>query len=116
MMTNTTTIKKFEVEAVFFTIVGDIVGIFLISQNRLKQEQFHDMTNIPAMASNPTSTPALQSPPSDTSSSQISSDGSKKVTVKVTENNDGTKTYVVTTSDGNGNDVHTITSTTLALH
>ncbi len=104
-----TVTKKLEFESACFVLIGVMVGAFFIGQARSTQEQFPSLANLPAMAANPT--PTIEAP---ALSSQISPDGTKKVTMKVTPNKDGTKTYEVSTSDGDEQNMHTITSITLA--
>lgn len=104
-----TIIKQLELEAVVFVIIGAMVGAFFVNQARTNQSQFHSLTNLPANAADPTPTPT-PFVPEVTSSSQTSSDGTKKVTVKVTTNKDLTRTYDILTSDNDGSNEHAVIS------
>ena len=99
-----TTIKKLELESVFFIVLGAMVGVFFVGQAGKTQKQFHSLTNLPAMAADSAPTP-IQSEPTiepPTLSSQISPDGTKKVEMKITPSKNDSKTYEISTSDGDG--------------
>lgn len=57
--------------------------------------------------------PTADSFPQDFTVSQISPDGTKKVVLQTAFNVDNTKTYVLTTEDGDGNNLHNIFTKTL---
>jgi hypothetical protein len=95
----TTAIKKqLELDAVFFIMVGIAVGSFFVLHTKTNKPIYNPIT-IPQQQTSPTATPTVVFTPTTSSASQISSDGNKKVTVNATENEDGTKTYAVSTDD-----------------
>jgi hypothetical protein len=87
--------KPIQLEALLFFAIGAAVGLVAL--------QTHNATpvTITSKAAEPTLAPTA-APSDPTTSSQISSDGKKKVIMHVTENKDGTKTYDITTSDHEG--------------
>jgi hypothetical protein len=116
-------VKKLELDAFLFVIVGAFVGLFLITYVKNQSVQFHSNAEVPQFfTSGPTTAPTetisqtpTQSPiqksvpttvptnapslaplisllPVTSTTSQISSDGSQKVTIKTIQNRDATTT------------------------
>ena len=84
----TTALKKqLELDAVFFVMVGIAVGSFFVLYKKPNQPVYNPIT-IPQQETIPTTPPPFT--PTTSSASQISSDGTKKVVVNATENDDGT--------------------------
>jgi hypothetical protein len=110
------TIRKIvEMESIVFVLFGALVGAVLINHLKSNQQSFHSLTNLPAMAADPTpiASPTPEFVPHMITSSQTSSDGTKKVIVEAKENKDTSKTYTVSTADGDDTNMHTIITKTL---
>lgn len=90
--------RQLELETVFLISIAAVVSLFfVVYKNNNSQSKFNIISSIPSM-----SIPAEAVTPEVTVSSQISPDGTKKAIMKVTENNDGTKTYDFSTANENG--------------
>ncbi len=94
-------VKKLEIDALFFLIVGSFFGVFLVAYVKTQPVQFHTNAAISLHTTQPTTapTPTITFEPTTTNDSQISSDGSKKVVLKTIHNQDLSKTYEVSTGD-----------------
>jgi hypothetical protein len=96
-------IKTLEFDAVLFLLVGAIVGMFLVSYVKNQPVQFQ--SNAFSFSQNTTTqptntpTPTIAFEPTTITDSQISSDGTHKVILKTTTNQDQSKTYNISTSD-----------------
>lgn len=93
--------KPLEFEAILFVIIGAVVGFYFVhAQN--KPDQFANQATIYSQAAEPSKEEPLQTVPSVSPTapmSQISSDGTKKVTVQIEENTDATRTFTISTDD-----------------
>lgn len=120
-------VKKLELDALLFVIVGAFVGIFLITYIKNQPVQFHSNAEVPQLFTGtptieptplvsqiptqapatptvmptiaPTLTPLISLLPVTSSTSQISPDGSQKVTIKTIENKDATTTDEIFTGN-----------------
>jgi hypothetical protein len=96
-------VKQLELEALFFVIVGALVGMFLVSYTRSTPVQFFSNAASPVNETViPTGTPT-PSPvfiATTTTTSQISPDGTKKVMVNETKERDGSQTYALSVDSG----------------
>jgi hypothetical protein len=95
-------IKKLEIDALFFIIVGAFFGVFLVAYVRNQPVRFYSNASSTVASSEPTSipTPTVSFEPTTTAASQISPDGTHKVLLKTIHNQDLTKTYEVLANDG----------------
>lgn len=90
--------RQLELESVLLlTMTAAVSLFFVIQRNNSYQPQFSLASGVPSV-----SIQAEVVSPKVTVSSQISPDGAKKLIMKVTENNDNTKTYDFSVSDENG--------------
>lgn len=98
-------VKHLELDALFFILLGAIVGFFLLinSERTHNQKVFQNFQTIPITFTHPTPTlapsPTPEFIPTVTNQSQISSDGTKKVLLKITSNKNNTQTFELSTSD-----------------
>lgn len=90
--------RQIELETVFLITICAGISMFFVTQKNNFQPQFSIASNEPQIQ-----IPAEVVTPKITVFSQISPDGKEKVIMKVTENNDGTKTYAFSTADRDGN-------------
>lgn len=102
--------KKAEFETVSIALIAAFVGTFFLWRNNQNfwQNFRGPVTDLP-LSNNlvvPTINPFLKTE----TSSQISPEGSKKLTEKKKGNPDGTVSYTFTVSDGNGTNPHTLYS------
>lgn len=102
-----TTRHQIELESIFLISIVAASSLFFVVQ-RNNQGQFSVASAIPAIL---VSTEVIS--PKITISSQISPDGTKKVTMKVTQNTDNASTYDFSTMDENGENERLIFSKTL---
>lgn len=104
-------VKRLEMEALFFVILGAVAGLFLVAYTKSQPMQFRSNAALPVQTVplTPTATPTVAFVPTTTTTSQISSDGTKKVVVQATSNKDRSNTYTAAVDDG-----PTIFTTTLA--
>src|SRR5438067_1805023 len=95
-------IKKLEIDALFFVLVGAFFGVFLVSYVKSQPVHFYSNADSTVASSEPTSipTPTISFQQTATSDSQISPDGTHKVQLKTIHNQDLTKTYEVSANDG----------------
>src|SRR6266581_6391003 len=92
-----TTLKhQIELETVSFVAIGVVAGFFLVNHSSGHQNQFNFHANSPLIAENPL--PTLPPVQKDTVASEVSSDGTKRVIMKLTYNDDDTKTYTFLTA------------------
>jgi hypothetical protein len=91
-------IKRLEVDALLFMIVGAFVGMFLVAYVKNQPVQFHSNAFVDKTPTI-TPTPTVTFEPTTTSDSQISSDGTHKVVLRTTNNEDLSKSYELATSD-----------------
>lgn len=95
-----TTRRVIELDIFVLAIVSTFIGIFfaLYSNNK---SNIRTSFLLPAMENfqNPTPLPTQAPPPKIETSSQISPDGTKKLTMTITTNKDNSKTYAFTTSE-----------------
>ena len=114
-------LKKLEIEAILFILVGAAVGFLLLIHSRQANVQTlasNNVPNLPVIATiptaepptplpsptpSPTPTPAPIAPfiPTVANTTQISEDGTKNVTLRTIQNKNDTVTYDITTSDSN---------------
>lgn len=95
-------VKKLEIDALFFVIVGAFFGVFLLAYVKNQPVHFYSNAQAPiATTSLPTTTPkpTISFQPTTTTDSQISPDGTHKVVLKTLQNQDLTKTYEVSVND-----------------
>lgn len=105
-----------EIESLSIITIAAAVSMVVVVYNNHKQQQNFSATS-PVVENNSANAQTLPSPsplPQTDLSSQISPDGTKKVLMKTTHNADGTLTYIVSTSDGSGNNEQQIYTTTLS--
>lgn len=88
---------QIELETFFLITIVAAGSLFFVIQKNNYQPQFSLASGI-----SPVSVPAEIISPKITLSSQISPDGTKKVIMKATENNDKTKTYDFSTANRDG--------------
>lgn len=88
---------QIELESIFLVTMAAGVSLFFVMHKNNYQPQFSVASGIPTVQA-----PTEVISPKVTLSSQISPDGTKKVILKVTENNNDTKTYDFSVSDENG--------------
>ena len=95
-------VKKLELDALLFIIVGAFVGLFLVAYVKQQPVQFHSSADFSFSGAQPTitPTPTVAFEPSTTTTSQISPDGTHKVVLKTINNQDLTKTFEVSADDG----------------
>lgn len=107
--------QQLEMETIFLISLAALISIFLIVQRNNNQQKFHILSGVPAIeiTSAPTVTPTVSPIPKVAITSQVSSDGAKKVIMKVTHNADTTQTYTFSSADGSGNNEQVIFSKTL---
>jgi len=112
--------KHIELEAILFILVGAAVGYMMLVYSQHAKVQTLAVNNyptfpvigtapttipptpLPTPTATPTPTPALIAKsyiPSVSNTSQISSDGTKTVSLRTIQNNNGTSTYDITSSD-----------------
>jgi hypothetical protein len=122
-MKNMLLVKKLEIEAILFIIVGAAIGYLLLLH--MQTSNAHALSEngqqFPAVALIPSSTPPSAVPtqtptptptpaplitsapaayiPSVSTTSQISSDGTQTVTLRTIQNKDSTETFDITSSD-----------------
>lgn len=96
--------RQLELESFFLiSVVAAASLFFVVYGNNNFKSQFNIISSIP-------SAPVEVISPKVTVSSQISPDGTKKVVMKVTQNQDNTSTCDISTTDENGaNDQHIFT-------
>lgn len=95
--------KSLEIEGFILILIGAAVGSFFLFQPKISPTQTNQPIQFPvnvAEVVEPTATPTIVFTPKTSVESQISSDGTKKVEMKITENKDSTRTYDVSTGDG----------------
>ncbi len=98
--------RQVELESIFLISVVAAVSLYFVIQRN--PGQFSGPMRIAAINS------SFAAPdPAQNIFSQISPDGTKKVIMKVTQNNDGTKTYAFSVSDENGSNEQFIFAKTL---
>lgn len=102
-----TTTHKIELESIFLISVVAAVSLFFVVQ-RNSQGQFAG-SNLVASINSPIVTPM----PSQSTLSQISPDGTKEVIMRITSNQDDTKTYSIYTADSSGANEHFVFDKTL---
>lgn len=88
---------QLELETFFLLIIAAGVSLFFVMYKNNYQPQFSLASNLPSRQA-----PAEVIAPKVTLSSQISPDGTKKIILKTTENNNNTSTYDFSTADGDG--------------
>jgi hypothetical protein len=95
-------VKKLEIDALFFVIVGAFFGVFLLSYVKNQPVRFYSNAAAPVAQSLPTTppTPTISFQQTTTTDSQISPDGTHKVVLKTIQNQDLSKTYEVSVDDG----------------
>jgi hypothetical protein len=99
--------RQIELETIFLITICAGISIFFVTQKNNFQPQFSIASNEPQAQA-----PAEVVTPKITVFSQISPDGKEKVIMKVTENNDGTKTYAFSTANQEGdNEKHIFSKT-----
>jgi hypothetical protein len=98
-------VKRLEIDAIFFVIVGAFFGVFLVAY--VKNQPVHFYSNAATQTDTTTTSgptiipsPTITFQPSTSSDAQISSDGTHKVQLKTIHNQDLTKTYEVSADDG----------------
>lgn len=101
-------VKRLEIDALLFMIVGAFVGMFLVSYVKNQPVQFHSNAFVDTTAPTITPTPTITFTPTTTTESQISLDGTHKIVLKTIHNQDLSKTYELATSD-NGPAIYTKT-------
>jgi len=89
--------RQIELETFFLLVIGAGISLFFVTYKNNYQPQFSIASSMPSMQ---VSTEAVA--PKITISSQISPDGSKKLIMKTTQNNDNTATYDFSTANENG--------------
>jgi len=94
-------VKKLELDAFFFVIVGAFFGVFLIAYVRNQPVQFHSNAQEP-VANAPTTipSPTITFQPSTTNDKQISPDGAHTLLLKTIHNDDLTNTYELSADNG----------------
>lgn len=101
--------RQLELETIFLITITAVASLFFLAyRNNNSQSNFNIVSGIPSM-----SVPAEAVSPEITVSSQISPDGTRKVTMRVTENNNGTKIYEFLTADENNSGEKLIFTKTL---
>lgn len=108
----TTTRTQFEIETVSFIAFAVAVSMFFLWQNNQKYRQFPIIT--PVVNNTAEAVPTKVPEEKVDVSSQISSDGTKKLIMKTAHNNTGTLTYAFSTADGSGDNEKEIYTTTLS--
>jgi hypothetical protein len=95
-------VKKLEIDALLFMIVGAFVGMFLVVYVKHQPVRFYSDAAAPVAAELPTTapTPTVSFQTTTTTSSQISSDGTHKVNLTTIHNQDLTNTYEVSADGG----------------
>jgi hypothetical protein len=94
-------VKKLEIDALLFMIVGAFVGMFLVVYVKQQPVRFYSSAAAPvASAPTITPTPTVSFQPTTATTSQISSDGTHKVNLKTIHNQDLTNTYEVSADNG----------------
>ena len=101
-------VKKLEIDALLFMIVGAFVGMFLVVYVKQPVRFYTDAapvaTALPTLTPTPSSgsvaMPTISLQQTTTTTSQISSDGTHKVNLKTIHNQDLTNTYEVSADDG----------------
>lgn len=110
-------IKKqtLELESIAVLILTVAMSLFFVVWKNKHQPQFHVISSLPRQTITPTpsSIPLASLIPADTVTAQTSSDGTKKLSMKVTPNNDKTKTYTFSTADGFGMNEQVVFTKTL---
>lgn len=101
---------QIELESIFLLTAVAAVSLFMVVQRNNYQPQFTLASGLPSISAQ-----AEVIVPKITIFSQISPDGLKKVIMKVTENNDNTKTYNITTADENGTNEQFVFTKTLDM-
>ncbi|MBI2074444.1 MAG: hypothetical protein HYT83_01260 [Candidatus Levybacteria bacterium] len=95
---------QIEVETIFFVFVAAFLGAFFAwNSNKSFREQFR--VSIPITDENKTQnviSPTVNPIIKVDTASQLSPDGTKKLVMKATHNNDGTVNYIFTTADQSG--------------
>ncbi|OGG12685.1 hypothetical protein A3D77_04175 [Candidatus Gottesmanbacteria bacterium RIFCSPHIGHO2_02_FULL_39_11] len=107
---------QIEFETVFFLLVAIfLAGFFVWRSNQNLQNNLYAATPIISEGNTPKIiVPTLNPILKIETASQISPDGTKKLTMEKTHNRDKTVSYVFTTSDGDGNNPHEVYTTQLS--
>jgi hypothetical protein len=94
--------KTLQFDALLFLLVGAVAGMFLVSYVKTQPVQFHSNAASIVQTSEPTltPTPTITFEPTTNTDTQISSDGTHKVNLKTTHNQDQSKTYEVSADNG----------------
>ena len=97
-------------KTIYLSIAAAAISLFLVigMKNRQSQSNVVSATPISADAVTPTTTLEVE-----VIMSQISSDGTKKLNMKTTDNKNNSKTYTSSTSDGSGANEQIVFSKTL---
>jgi len=97
-------------KTIYLSIAAAAISLFLVigMKNRQSQSNVVSATPISADAVTPTTTLEVE-----VIMSQISSDGTKKLNMKTTDNKNNSKTYTFSTSDGSGANEQIVFSKTL---
>lgn len=104
-----TTLRQIELESFFLISIVAVISLFFVIQ-RNNQGQFNVASSMSV------NSPLAANPTQDLEQNiffQISPDGSKKVLMKVTQNNDNMTTYDFSAMDGNDANKHHIFTKTL---
>lgn len=97
--------QYFELDFVFILLVAAILGMtFALSTHRPNN---HVAFSVPDLQNKQAPSDTI-APIQDSSFSQISPDGTQKVTILVHAGENNTKTYTIITSQENGSDTHTL--------
>ncbi len=105
---------RLERETIFLTIIAGVFSGYLVWRNT---QTYSTYLTIPFIASNTTQNvimPVIDPVLKIDTASQISPDGTKKLSMKTTHNTDGTSTYEIATSDGSGANKQQLYTTKLA--
>lgn len=102
--------RQIELETVFLIAICAGISLFFVIQKNNYKPQLTVASNTPSVQ-----TPAEEVAPKVTVFTQMSPDGKKKVVMKVTENNDATKTYAFSTANQDGTDEQFVFSKTSDL-
>lgn len=106
---------QIELETISFILFAAFLGSFFAWRSNQNNQQHIHLT-VPIVENNTTQniiTPTVIPTISVETTSQISPDGTKKLSMKATNNPDGTHSYVFTTADGSGSNEQQIYSTKL---
>lgn len=104
------TISIIETETILFVVIAACVSFYFIWRNNQNNLPNFNIVS-PSVQTTPIPSPTIA--PQNTVNSQVSPDGTKKVTVTTMHNNNGTLTYTASAEDSSGENQQQIYTTTL---